>query len=274
MVTKKGTDSYTKLLNAKQADLRQATESLLNIIAGTSAAEKRSAVERFNSILKIMATVIPEDETPHWIKRCRSTSDQYLNELERDPNAPRELLTSIAQYYGEIRNHKWHIEDEPEGFTGVDFSEINTRIYTESEMPELFNKLAQLIQEVVDSDQVDSITAKNTLQTIIDSINRNSQKDAFSAKMFWTFGRAYLRNVVPEIIRITKVGAAILDAYSKTVDEIGFGLEAVVDKIEGEILSVTSTKLPAIEEMAAKAIHAPEIKALPGPADSLDDNDE
>lgn len=265
MVTKKSSDAFTELLNFKQVELKQATENLLHVIVGSSAQEKRLAVERFNSILKLMAGMILVDETPFWIKRCVATSNQYLYELERDHNAPRELITSIAQYYADIRNQKWYLEDEPEAFSGVDFAEINTRIYTESEMPDLFSELAQMIQDVVDSGQVDSITATNTLQAIIDSIKKNSQKDAFSAKMFWSFGGEYLKIVVPKLIRTTDAGAAILDAYNETVTKIGFGLDAVVAKIDSEIRLVTSKKLPTIQAIADKAIHAQEPKNLTGP---------
>lgn len=235
-------EAFLRAVAERFGEFRSKVEALTPVMVFGSPQEKLNlATGVYQSGLALMR-VLSEQDRPPWVKPLLERLESFVAG-PTDRNRAGTLITTIAEWYAAIHNHTWSFdfsEDEP---LDVDSLYDSYR----GHMPELFDKLVEALEKIINSGAVDSIKIMRALKTLLATLKR-SRTGSYSAQLnALRFAYVFVKSYAWEQLKAMNVILGpMLTAFETAMEETGTEWKKVSDSIQSAIKKKMELELPLL----------------------------
>jgi hypothetical protein len=133
-----------------------------------------------------------------------------------------------------IVDHDWNFD----GPAAIDFDAVYEEAYKASNIPSLFDRVANLLRQIIDSGEVDSVKATKSLEELIDLLKQNCDGSYFSTYSTWQVVVATWRNVGRQYVISSKTIGPLVKGIEDTLTETGLSWQKLNDEMRAKIQSL------------------------------------
>jgi len=202
-----------KLLKDHQAELSKSADSLLSEVAGEDLNQKRTSANALLAILRQVRKLAPASRIPSWLTELEKGLDEFLKAGINSSQLVRILFGVIPS----IKEHDWVLDDtKPRGF---DFEEIFKECKENSRIPELFDLIVELLEQIRDSGELDSKSMSDALSKVIATLQVGKKASYFAMEGAWQFLCGFLENYFWAEAKKLPVLGSVFEALETTMKE-------------------------------------------------------
>ena len=187
--------------------------------------------------LEDVKNMVSEQDRPSWIPPLQQSLSQVVGNPTNE-NVVVSLPRTILATYLPAMSHSWALESRS-GSEPVRFDEIYSSHYEQCRIPELFENLIVKLQELVESNEVERVSAIRALEKLIATLKMNIKGSYFATYRTWEFARSVCKNTLIEGV----LGVPVLGIFAKGVkaalEEINKGMVEVQKRVIAEVASRT-----------------------------------
>lgn len=223
---------HLDLIRERHSQVVVAFDNLINAYTRAEMQSIKGANQSFVEAIDKLKDVLAAQHLPTWLKELRSKTILYHNNHANGPATWKAHLEALMEYAKPLRGEAWHLNDvKPEA---LDVEAIVDRVRTDNRIPDLYQATIDILSQILNSGEIDSIKAANDLEKIIESL-RAAEKSSFSTQSFmWTFARKFTANLLKNYAEESKIGP-LIKAWKQTRDELDGAIETTKEEIAREI---------------------------------------
>jgi hypothetical protein len=224
---------FLRSLNEKHNQFKSNFKIFFTSLVGENIEEKKKTAEIFyNSALELKNHISNKD-TPSWLSESISAIQSFLDRIDQ-LGAKGTLLHRILPFYAEANSYQWHFED-PQKILAFDFDSIYEKCKGESRVDEYFDAIISTLKNIIDSEEIDSIKLKRTLETLIARLKNHKSASYLSLYGTWGFISRLMTNILwEELEKIPAIGP-IVKGLRKTMEEAAVELKDLNEKLKKEM---------------------------------------
>lgn len=232
---------FIRLVREKHHALKNQAEYLFKEMARDNLEQKKAQALGTKDRATELRALFSSKDVPGWLDHAITTLAQFSN----GALAPEDFLTNIVAWKTELDRHSWAFDNA--SASAFDFDAIYERYRSESRLPELFDSVVRILEEIQASGEVDSVTMMNALSKVIATIKKCKNGSYFALNsawdFLWTFVKNYLWN---ELCAIPGLGTAAtaLRSAMESINEEMFSLHS---KIDIEIKNTVGAEIKKLE---------------------------
>ncbi len=234
----KAYEMFQKKLKSHQAFIGSTCDQITPIFIADDVNQKVSIVQSLiHACTKLRDLCDPD--TPAWVIRLLAVSTQFIQ--NRNDIATRNALISlISGIRSEISLYDWNLGGYQSDYN---FEEIYKKYKTESRLPELFDELISLIENILNDQEIELADSEKKIKLLLTIIRSNNKKSLFADQSILNylifFIKEFLLNLSQNIPGLREFIEALITTAEKIKDEI----EVTRRKTEDEIKSKTKVDL-------------------------------
>lgn len=214
----------------------------MRAFASENALERKSSAESMLITATDLRGLLSKQDVPSWLADTINGLTMYTggNWTGYD------FLLNFISLKQAIDQHQWAFDADTE--SAFDFDSIFEYFKKTSRLPELFEEIVSLLEQIQSSGAVDSVTMVKALGKVIATMKRCRDGSYFSLNSAWEFLLSFLNNYMwGELAKLPVLGTA-LEALEKTIREANdemFKLHVEVSQemtklVEAEVAALTS----------------------------------
>lgn len=236
---------FMRAVEERHQIFKNRLDELLEAVSGNDPQKKQGASKSAHESLQHLKQTISQADYPPWLGPIESKLHWYTPRTKEEKSG-KVLLSTLIKLYSQIMKQQWNL-DRPKGISPVDFDSIYRLFYDESRAPELFEELLKQLQSIVDSGEVDSLKAIQSLEKLISTIRKNMRGSYFSTVGTLHFTTTLFKNYLwEELSKIPAIGS-FLQAFSKTLSELDVEMSEVHTKLSERIAQDAKADLPMLK---------------------------
>lgn len=222
---------FSNLINEKHNILIQ---SLKVFIKDALVRDKEETILMVEDILKKsknLRELFVSKDTPAWLNQIISHSNSYIKEPDKYSNS---LMGAIIQYSPSAINNKIILQDNKND-EAIDIDSLFRKFKEEGNLQELLNKLIEIIQNIIDSGEIDSIKLTKALEKILATLKKSKGGSFLSLHAAWNFIKEFLQKfILNEIQNIGTLGS-MLSALIETANKVEKEIEVLGTQVSSGI---------------------------------------
>lgn len=250
-------DAFLRFVNERFGDFKNRLQEVISVLGWTDQKQKLAKAKDALQAARSLKTALAAQDQPQWLPPLTVALDNYCTN-EGHPNVASSLIQAIGGHLAAVSIHQWAFDFS--GESPFDFDGLYHRYETESRIPELFDKLVGLLEEIVQSDQIDSRKLVDALRKIIASLKKNRNASYFSVVCTWDFVRTYLKNFAWKAFTEIPFLKVPVEALRETMREMDDEMSRVQAGIQTELHEKLQADFPVL---AYQPLPLPEPLALP-----------
>lgn len=229
MITNETLEFFTRLVKERHQELISASQSLLISLAGENQEKKLSAAQHTLKIAIDLRAVISNNDIPSWL-----TDTIYQLQNFTNTHRTADLIINFVNIKPLIEKHQWIFDQNTD--KSFDFDSIFEHFKNESRLPELFEQIIRILEEIESSGEVDSLTMCRALGKLIATIKKSKDGSYFSLISGWEFLLSFLNNYMwGELSNIPVLGP-MFEALSQTIKETNDEMFKVHNQVQNEMV--------------------------------------
>jgi hypothetical protein len=245
MATNESVQLVLRLIQEKHASLIASSNQLMRVLAGEDASSKKATAQSMLQIANDLRAILSSKDVPNWLS-------ELINQLSHFANGQwqaADLLINHIPIKAALDAHAWAFDGSTE--TAFDFDSIFEHYKKSSRLPELFDLIIQMLTEIHDSGQIDSLSMMNALAKVVATLKKGRDGSYFSLNSAWGFLITFLDNYMwGELSKVPLLGTA-LDALRKTISETNLEMQKVHQGIQDEMVRTVSSEINALSDKAS-----------------------
>lgn len=231
---------FLRLIKEKHAALVSVCHILLINLAGDDPNKKKSVAKNALQAATDLRAVLSNKDIPQWLNDIVN----FLTNFTSGQWSSSDLLPHFVTAKASLDSHSWAFEQEAE--TAFDFDSIFEHFKKESRLPELFDQIIRLLEDIESSGEVDSVTMHRALGKVISTIKKSRDGSYFSLLSGWEFLLSFLNNYMwGELSKLPVLGTA-LEALGKTIKETDEEMSKVHRQVQDEMVRTVTTEVKAL----------------------------
>lgn len=242
MTTNDSLQFFLRLIKQKHELLRERGDSLLRALAGEDPSTKKSAAGAMLQAANDLRAVLSNGDIPPWLSVALIQLPHFL---EGRCNSF-DLLNNFIPLKSSLEKHRWVFDESAE--IPFDFDSIFDHFKKESRLPELFDEIVRLLEEIQGSGAVDSLTMLRALGKVISTFKRCKDGSYFSLNSAWEFLLSFLNNYLwGELSKLPILGTA-LEALGNTIRETNDEMYRLHTQVRDEMTRVVEEEVKVLAD--------------------------
>ena len=238
--------------------------SKATILGGPNQDDKTARANRVLAAAIALRDALAGADRPAWLEPI-TTATQGFAQNSAHPNCISALSDTIGKHYGAAIDHKWAFIPPDDG--AFDFDGLYDQHESQSRIPELFDRLTELLEKIVQCEELDSRKAIHTLETIIATLKKNRKGSFFSLVCTWDFTALFIKNVAWELLSEIPGLRAVVKAVRDTMGEINTAMDKLHKDVATDLHQKLAVEFPALEY---RSLPLPEPLLLTDESDIID----
>lgn len=152
------------------AGLHNEVNNCINAYLSPNNADRRNASEKALAAAERLSNTLAPQDRPAWladlIMRLQIARNQHDGVQSIEP-----LQEIATRFYPQMKTHIWAF-NEPEMPSSVDFDNLFENCRNECRIPELFDQIIAILNEIAQSGHVDSIKMLDELKKVIATLEK------------------------------------------------------------------------------------------------------
>lgn len=236
---------FMRFVMEKHKDVISSLDQLVQALVGENAPNKVAKAEDALKKSKDLQSAISKQDSPAWLPGLIQGLHYYVSKSWNQTNLINHLIENIAI----IKQHKWTFENAEE--KSFDFDSIYEHYKSESRIPELFDEIIKILEEIQSSGEIDSRTMTAALGKVLATLKQNRNGSYFSLNSAWEFLISFLKNYMwSELSKLPMLGSA-MEALEKTIKETNEEMFKVHSAIEKEMSNVVESEIKGLKGKSA-----------------------
>lgn len=224
---------FVRFLNQRYNEFKEQLENMLKTMSSNNAEAKLAASRQFLTTGSGLALTLSVSDRPAWLTKLLNNTEWYIAN-HNSSSANHTHVMHIMNDYDQAMNHEWLLTQTE---MGVDYSFDNVfeRSRTNSTILELCDAMVDTLDHMIDSCEIDSVSAINSLNQLITLINQNKSGSYFSILSSQDFITKFLKNATWMQIRKIPGVKTFKDSFEKTAKEMDSELDRLYKEIVAEV---------------------------------------
>jgi len=242
MISNESVQFFVRLVDEKHSDLATSTNTLLRELAGEDPNSKIAAAEAVLSKAKDLCAILARNDIPDWLNNTIS----YTTNFSKGQWSSKDFLPHFVETKLALNTHRWQFDKD--AVAAFDFDSIFEHYKKESRLPELFDEIIRLLEEIQASGQVDSVSILDALGKVIATIKKCKNGSYFSLNSAWGFLLSFLNNYMwGELSKLPVLGTA-LEALGKTIEEADEEMFKLHKQVQDEMVRTVSEEVKVLSD--------------------------
>ncbi len=140
--------------------------------------------------------------------------------------------------------HQWAFEEALA--TGFDFDSIFESARDSNLIPELFDEIICCLQQIVDSEAIDSVRVLKELESLIATLKHARKGSYFATRHAWFFLVEWLKNTGWEAFGDIPVMGAAVRGLKTTMEKTNAAMEGMHEDIYTQTITSVKTEVPRL----------------------------
>jgi len=226
------------LVHEKYNTIKSRLSSMLNALSENNHKAKLDESVLLHDSAMDLANILATSDRPNWLNEIIASTNEFTSQ-HQDPNSivsgsSWNLLQRLMKIYQPALSHKWNFSNH-KGAYHYDFDSIYQKYRDESDLESLFGALIESLETMVNSGEIDSITAINSLRELIEILEENKSSSYFSTLTTWEFVKSFTYNLVWEQLDSIPGIKPMRKAFEKTLSDTDIELKLLHKNIADEI---------------------------------------
>lgn len=231
---------FFRLVKEKHSNLVASASTLLREFAGDDPNAKKSCAESTLQAASDLRAILSKNDVPDWLNNTINAVSQFT----RGNWSAKDFLPNFIDVKRQLDTHRWQFDQVTEA--AFDFDSIFEHYKKESRLPELFDDIIRLLEEIESSGEVDSVNMLRALGKVIATIKKCKDGSYFSLNSAWEFLLSFLNNYMwGELSKLPLLGTA-LEALGKTIRDADEEMFKVHKQVQEELVRTVTTEVKAL----------------------------
>ena len=262
MVQTSAVDAFKRSLDERFKQFLADYKAVVNAIAAHGhGTQLIGAVTKLVEAARDMHDYLAKEHRPQWLVQIYTYGQKYAR--HPDKSKLEQFLNILLKNHGAIRQIEF-ADDEP---PILDFDELFRRYRDEGKLCELFDDLIGVVNQIIATREVDSITALKSLEEIMDLL-RSNRDGSYIAVRNTIFSTRYLKHLADVYLEKLPLVKELREAFDRLNKEAEAEFAKVDVKIQRETIRVIAERLPKIEQLPNYGTESDQFSkplALPAP---------
>lgn len=232
---------------------------LTSDIASHSPERKLESAKRLLDSLEALVEILDSSDVPEWAGEI----SKPLKHLLRNPKEItcfHNLSQAMSNASARIRSQQWDFSKGSQNPT-LNLDTIFDECWTESQLPELFDRAIHLLEDIIGTGEIDSLNAIRDLNTLIDLI-RSNQGGSFIARIQTAdFLSRYWRSVAWKFAESMPAVGHFVAGFKEVMDQMDAEAAETVKRAQSKV--AVAVPMRGVES----EIRRPERLGLPSPGE-------
>jgi len=261
-MTNPGLDKYLRAIDRLHEEVKGRLGNLRSALVRGSDANKVATAKEAKTALSHLAHMFHDNDLPPWLRPISQSIDQFLasSQGEERDNVSDQLMSNLFTFKEAIYVHSLADRTLPPGF---DFEVTYTEKLRASRIPELFDRLVVLLEQIIESGEIDSNKAITSLKALIALLKKNRTASYASAQWAWTFFCAASRSIVYRYTSESKALGPMVRGIEDAIKETNVEFDKVRRESADQAKAALRFDVPGLE-------HRPQAHGIAGPIVDVD----
>ena len=237
MATNESFHIFLRLIKEKHQLLVAASDLLLRSLVGEDPGNKKKVANAALRAANDLRGLLSKKDVPSWLNNAINFLTAFIN----DQSSTFDLLSNYIPTKSAIESHNWTFQANDEA--AFDFDSIFEHFKKDSRLPELFDSIVKILEDIQESGDVDSVTMLRSLGKVIVTIKRSRDGSYFSVNSAWEFLLNFLKNYMWEELSKVPVLGAALEALEKTIKETNEEMFKLHQQVQDEMNKVVEREI-------------------------------
>lgn len=256
-------DAWKRSLNERFKELLVQLEAVRDAIAINGHQDGlKPLMEKLSITLRDLHSGLADEDRPGWLKEIYKRASDYATHFAA-PQA-KLFLTALTRNWRDIKEVRFS-DSVPEL---INFDDLFSTCRDEQRLPELFDKLIGIIHQIIESDELDSVSIRNAFLELINLL-RTNRNGSFTAILNTICTAAFVKNLCRSALAEVPGLKNLLEAFEQTQEEMQVKLARADEQTRNATIRILVEKIPRLEKLDQFKVIAAEFEAplaLPPPA--------
>ncbi len=167
---------HIRFVTEKHNDLKVSLKQLVETLVGEKIDAKTSQAKDTLKRSNDLKASLSKQDYPAWLNPLIEGLNHFIGSRWKQKNLIEHLINNLDS----INNHKWVFEKSEN--ISFNFDEIYNHYKSESRLPELFDQIINILEEIRDSGEIDSLLMMNALAKSDFNIEKQQKRIIFLFK--------------------------------------------------------------------------------------------
>jgi hypothetical protein len=235
---------FLRLVQEKHELLKTRLNDLFQAISSDNHDDKVNANSLLLEACEDLSRILSVSDRPQWLIHLINETTLYSQKHQTSGHNFR-LLNNVVEQRNNALSHTWSFEKSSMD-ADYNFDSIYKRFKADSKLPELFDSMASILEKMISSGEIDSLTALKSLEQLISVIKQNKEGSYFSVMASWEFVTSFTKNLVWQELSSLPGIKQLKSAFEKTIKDMDVELEAMHDSIAEEMKKKYKTTIQSL----------------------------
>lgn len=241
MATNESVNLFVRLVLEKHKVLKDSSDQLLRALVTEDPNKKKNEAKVALQAAQDLRGILATQDVPNWLVHTINA----LNSFVGGSWTSYDLLANYIPARELIDSHQWVFQEDTE--RPFDFDAIYEHFKKDSRLPELFDSIVKLLEDIQGSGEVDSMAMLKALGKVIATIKRSKDGSYFSLNSAWEFLLSFLKNYMwGELSKIPMLGTA-LEALEKTIKETNEEMFKLHQQVQEEMNKTVESEMQVLK---------------------------
>jgi len=245
---------FQRTLEEKTKEARAAVQScVISFLSASPNGRQVAAQNAVDAVGRVVDMLYPNDRPP-WLDPMHAAL-KIAHSNHNDQHGIKNIQHVANQYQGALNKHKWRLVDM-DATTGFDFDSVYNKYKAENRIPELFEEIISALNDIIVSEEIDSVNALEELRRILATLQNAKNGSYFATRNAWFFVATWFKNTGWELLSDIPVLGAAVRGLRKSLEGMNDGMQNLHEQIQADLQAQLSQDFPRLE------YHAPDLPRL------------
>jgi len=241
---------FLRFLHQRYEEFKIQLDNMLKTMSSNDREAKLSSSRQFLTSGSGLALTLAASDRPDWLKELIDNTEWYIGNHEKYDANHTHVMQIIARY-DQAMNHEWSFR-QLDNSDDYSFDDLYEHYRKDSKIQELNDAMVETLNFMIDSCEIDSVSAISSLNQLILLIEQNSSGSYSAILATHEFITRFMRNSTWMQIRKIPGVKTFKDSFEKTTKDI----DTELDKLHKEIVNELQERYDvAIKPIAQKNHH-------------------
>lgn len=204
---------FRRTLNARFRSFKSELDATLKAFSEKKDEQSRGFAEKLAHAGRDLESILSNNDLPAWVLPITNAAKAYAANPQHD--GPRWQLLQVAMnFYPSVKP----IGELTASHSVYDFDKLYDTLLKEGSLPELFQRMIDVVSQIIESGQVDSLTVTRSLEKLLAILKANQNGSYVSVWQSFSFSK-FLFNCAIGYLKSIPTIKVFLEAWEKTIEE-------------------------------------------------------
>ena len=238
---------FIRFVTEKYKSVLSTTDALVRSLSGENVQDKKNKALAVKSSTSDLLAALAASDQPVWLRTLNTHVTSYADDRTQSFH----LMQYIMDNRVDITQHSWSFDQKSEAF---DFDSVFEHYRSESRLPELFDEIVRILEDIHNSGEVDSVNMMTALGKVIATLKKSKDGSYFSVNSAWSFLVSFLQNYMwAELSKLPMLGSA-MEALKQTIDQTNDEMFKVHTEVQNEMKRTVEDQVKGLNQSNFKFI--------------------